>query len=169
MAQRMRMIPGLALDLTVNDPEDDKPWDFNDEEKRNKAKKLIGERRAVLLVGSPMCSAFSQIQNLNFAKMTEEQVHKIREYGRKHLEFCMELYETQVNNGLYFLHEHPEKAKSWKNEKVERIASMRGVEKVTGHMCQYGMTQEDDQGIGWIKKPTTFMTNSSEIAQILKR
>ena len=32
VAQKMRLIPGLALDLTVNDPADDKPWDFNDED-----------------------------------------------------------------------------------------------------------------------------------------
>ncbi len=29
MARRLGMIPGFSLDLTTNDPDDSKPWDFN--------------------------------------------------------------------------------------------------------------------------------------------
>ena len=29
VASRMRLIPGLALDLTTVDPEDGEPWDFD--------------------------------------------------------------------------------------------------------------------------------------------
>ena len=55
------LIPGLSLDLTENDV-DGQPWDFNIKEKRDKAKRLISEKKALLVIGSPMCSAFSQIQ-----------------------------------------------------------------------------------------------------------
>ena len=47
------------------------------------------------------------LQHINFARMNEEEVRKVVEYGTRHLEFCMELYEMQVKKGLYFLHEHP--------------------------------------------------------------
>ena len=81
----------------------------------------------------------------------------------------MELYKIQVNQGLYFLHEHPAGASSWKNEKVEEIMKIKNVKRVVAHMCQYGMTQEDENGTGWIKKPTAFMTNSEKIADRLQR
>ena len=39
---------------------------------------------------------------------------------------------------------------------------------VVGDMCQFGMTQHDDQGEGHVKEATRFMTNSWEIAKILR-
>jgi len=86
MAELMGLIPGMSLDLTNNDI-DAKPWDFNIEEKRGRAERLVREKKALLLIGSPMCSAFSQIQNLNFARMTPAEVDQVVKYGTKHLEF----------------------------------------------------------------------------------
>ena len=40
---------------------------------------------------------------------------------------------------------------------------------MTGHMCQFGMMQEDGEGEGWVKKPTTFMTNALGIAKRLEK
>ncbi len=55
MAEKINMNPGFSLDLTVNDPEDGMPWDFNNRGKREKAKKLIQEKRALLVIGSSRC------------------------------------------------------------------------------------------------------------------
>ena len=60
MARRMGMIPGIAFDLTMNDPDDWMPWDFNNAEKANTTWDMIKHQRPLLLIGSPMCSAFSQ-------------------------------------------------------------------------------------------------------------
>ena len=57
--------PGLALDLTVNDPDDGKPWDFSIPAKRIKARQLLQRTKPMLLIGSPMCTAFSTWQRLN--------------------------------------------------------------------------------------------------------
>ena len=89
-----------------------------------------------------MCSAFSQLQNINFSRMKPEGVKKVVEYGTKHLEFCIELYEMQIEMGLYFLHEHPLGAASWGNEKMKELMRIPGVIKVAGDMCQFGMYQE---------------------------
>ena len=35
------MLPGFVLDLAQLDPDDNRPWDFNDPEKAGKAKQLI--------------------------------------------------------------------------------------------------------------------------------
>ena len=77
------------------------PWDFNVKQKRDEAEAIEREKRALLLIGSPMCSAFSQLQNLNFARMTEAETNKVAEYGKVHLEFCMKFYKIQHENKLY--------------------------------------------------------------------
>ena len=92
MAERMNMIPGLALDLSTLDPEDGQPWDFKNEDKRRKAEEMVRDKRALLVIGSPMCTTFSRLQHMNFSRMTQEQVKEVQEHGRKHLEFCITLY-----------------------------------------------------------------------------
>ena len=41
---------------------------FNDPARRTEAETILDEQQSQLLVGSPMCTAFSNIQNLNKAK-----------------------------------------------------------------------------------------------------
>ena len=156
------------MDLTENDV-DGKPWDFNVKEKRDKARKLIQRKQALLVIGSPMCSAFSQLQGINYAKMNAEDVRKVIEYGTKHLGFCVELYNIQHANGMYSLHEHPYGASGWKNKEVEKLLALLGVRKVKSHMCAFGMYDYDHQGGGLVKKPTGFMTNASKLAERLER
>lgn len=78
---------GLALDLTVND-ETGKPYDFNDPKQRAKAGKLFEEQQPFLLVGSPPCTPFSQIQAINRERRDPHQIERELIAGRVHLEFC---------------------------------------------------------------------------------
>ena len=155
IGEMLGLIPGLSLDLTENDV-DGQPWDFNIKEKRDKARRLVTEKKALLVIGSPMCSAFSQIQGLNFARMTPDEVEKVIIYGKRHLEFCTELYKIQHSNGLYFLHEHPYGASSWNNDKIKELLYTPGIHRIKSHMCAFGMRDEDHQGGGFVKKPTGF-------------
>ena len=41
-------IPGLAMELTCNDPDDGMPWDFNDEGNRTKAMKHVKRDEAAV-------------------------------------------------------------------------------------------------------------------------
>ena len=126
IGEMLGLIPGLSLDLIENDV-DGQPWDFNVKEKRDKAQRLINEKKALLVIGSPMCSAFSQIQGLNFSRMTPEDVEKVIMYGKRHLKFCAELYKIQHSNGLYFLHEHPYGASSWNDDKIKDLFYTPGI------------------------------------------
>ncbi len=89
---------------------------FNDPGKSKKAERLVKEKRSYLLIGSPMCNAFSQLQTLNFKNMDEGRVGEIIDKATVHSEFCIKLYNIQADMGLYFLHEHPEGATSWNND-----------------------------------------------------
>lgn len=167
IAELMELIPGMSFDLTTNDV-DGKPWDFNIEEKRTKAEGLVREKKALLVIGSPMCSAFSQIQNLNFSKMSPNEVKRVIDYGTTHLAFCAKLYQIQMDNRLYFSHEHPHAATSWENKGIKRLLEQEGVTRIKSHICAFGMESEDKLGKGFAKKPTGFMTNVPELAKRLE-
>ena len=58
----------------------------------------------MLLIMSPMCKAFSALQNP--LKDTEKYRATLEE-GVAHLKLCMELAKEQHAAGRYFLYEHP--------------------------------------------------------------
>ena len=58
MAEKMGLQVGEAMDLTTD-------WDFDNAEDRGRAEKYVMEEKPTLLIGSPMCTAFSQLQRLN--------------------------------------------------------------------------------------------------------
>ena len=72
--------PGWCLDLTADDPDDGKPWDFNQQDKRDKAEEIVKGKRALLVISSPMCSSINQLQNLHtrLGKRGNERLYKSR-------------------------------------------------------------------------------------------
>ena len=87
---RLGIVPGVALDLTTTNNEG-KPWDFNDPARRIEAEKLLDEQHPQLLIGSPMCTALSNIQNLNKAKRDPTIVEAEIEKARVHFRWCCRL------------------------------------------------------------------------------
>ena len=147
------MMPGMALDLTTTNSKGE-PWDFNGPAKRDEADKYLHGQRPHLLIGSPMCTAFSNIQNLNKAKRDPTIVAAEIERDRVHFKWCCHLYQRQIDRGAYFLHEHPRLVASWREPEIMNIIRQEGVDKVTGDQCQLG--QQTDSGDP-LKKPTGFM------------
>ena len=107
----LKLIPGFALDLTVADS-DGRLWDFDDVVMRDRARKKLLDEKPMLLVGSPMCTAFSTWQRINNKIRDPVTVKGELKRARQHLEFCVELYREQAKAGRYFLHEHPAYASS---------------------------------------------------------
>jgi len=79
------------------------------------------------------------------------------------------MYKLQVEQGRYFLHEHPLGAWSWKLPEVINLMQLPGIERVRGDMCQHGMTIEDKQGVAPACKPTGWLSNSNIILQELNK
>eukprot|EP00973_Karenia_brevis_P071117 9880493-Karenia_brevis.AAC.1 len=104
--------PGWSLDLTTVD-ENGEPWDFNKIHMKNKAIRKIIQDEPMLVIGSPMCTNFSQLMNINWSRMSQEDVQKRWEEAVMHIEFCAFIYKLQAEHGRYFLHEHPLGATSW--------------------------------------------------------
>ena len=71
MARRMGLKSGWALDIITNDV-DGRPWGFNHIEMRNRAIRQVLRDEPLLIIGSPMCTVFSQLNNINDIKMPRE-------------------------------------------------------------------------------------------------
>ena len=143
------------MDLTTCD-EHGNPWDFNVDAMRAKAKHIVKHKSALLLVVSPMCSAFSRLQAFNAKRLGPERVKEMIEYGMKHLTFALDLCEIQRRNGLYFLLEHPAGASSWSTSPMQRMIKREGVQVYEGDMCCYDLRQVVGGEEYYVKKPTRF-------------
>ena len=98
MANQMGMRGGWSLDLTPCDT-DGMPWDFNNANMRNRAVRKLLNDKPIVFIGSPMCTEYSTIIKLNHSKMAPEEVEQRMAYARKHVEFCITLYEIQWRSG----------------------------------------------------------------------
>ena len=101
---------GSTLDLTNG-------WEFYMEEHRRKAWYEIKEEPPYLLVGSPLCTYFRLLQELNVAVHGHKPEWMAKFDGDKrkakiHVELCCTLYREQLRQGRQFLHEHPWSARS---------------------------------------------------------
>ena len=111
-AKQWGLKPGWSLDITTKDA-DGEPWDFSKRRMRKKAIDKINKDKPLLIIGSPMCTDWSTMMNLNWDKMSPEEWKRRMRAARKHLRFCVKVYQHQVAEGRYFVHEHPYGAKSW--------------------------------------------------------
>ena len=168
LAKEFDMLPGFALDITVNDY-DGKPWDFDNMMMRKRCKNKIRTERPHLLVGSPMCTVFSALMNLNKDRMGPAKWEAMWAWGMRHLLFAIECYELQISLGGYILHEHPQSATSWHVPEMVEFVAKHNLERLNAHMCCFGLQSSDDGGVGPVKKPTGFITNSKIIRDELSR
>ena len=157
--------PGLALDLTTCNSEGE-PWDFSKSRMRDEAERLLDEQKPVLLVGTPMCTAFSTWQFINNTKRDPNIVAREKAAGRMHLAWVCKMYLKQIQAGRFFLHEHPANATSWSEACVREVLSKVGVSRITADQCQLGQETEEGEPL---KKPTGFMSNCDDILNQLHR
>ena len=87
--------PGLALDLSTTNDKGER-WYFDKKEKRDEAERLLDEERPLLLIGSPMCTAFSRLLAISAAKRDPADIKRQWDKAIVHLEFCCRLYRKQV-------------------------------------------------------------------------
>jgi len=155
------LTPGTAFDLQTG-------WDLGDDRQFAQARATAAQERPHTLTGSPPCAAFSQIQGINFAKMSEERVRMIWQEGTLYLDRAITMYEDQLDRGGYILHEHPWGASSWKTPRMQALINRPGMYLIKGCMCHWDMQSVDGQGVGLVKKETGYLTNCPELAKALR-
>ena len=160
-ASKYNLAAGEAFDLTCG-------WNFNKPADRARVEAYVLEREPLSLIGSPLCTMFSSLQNLS--AWSDAKQEKLEE-GKRHLRFCMKLYRMQVASGRMFLHEHPFTATSWNMPEVKAVAQLAGVQSVIADQGMYGLkVRGQKQGeVLPAKKSSRFLTNSWQIASRLTK
>lgn len=93
-APRFGLRPGSSLDVRTCD-HDGLPWDFSEPMMRERARKNIRDEDPHVLIGSVMCTQFSQMMRVNWSRVTAEARERRMADARAHLAFVCELYHDQ--------------------------------------------------------------------------
>ena len=165
-----------VLDLRTFKP-DGTPWDFTRPKDRALALKLLHEKQPKWVIAAPPCTSFSILNaNLNYPRMTTQDVEKKIAEGLTHMEFVCKLYRHQLRHGGYFLHEHPRGALSWKIKPVQDLLKRRDVHVAHCDQCEFeakneiGTEWKDGKGANArLLKPIRFMSNSVPMLRRLHR
>ena len=91
-AAKFGLKAGEAMDLTAG-------WDFRKQQDRDRARKYQKEHKPKPLIGSPMCTMFSTLQNR--CPWTQDRIGKLVEV-KDHIAFVVELYREQLRNNRVF-------------------------------------------------------------------
>ena len=165
--------PGFSVDLSTKKPilgKENEYWDLNRAEDRKDLNYLIEKEQPFLLTGSPRCDPFSVLQNISKHRERGPDHELRRRQGEEHLDYSVELYKKQMDDGRYFLHEHPAGADSWDRDSVVGLQNLDGVYTVSGPMCCWNMAiGSSKKGRGKVYKMTRWITNSREIAKVLDK
>ena len=80
------------------------------------------------------------------------------------------MYKRQLTNGKFLLHEHPNTAISWNEKPIKDLLMHQAVTSVVAGQCQYGLSTKEKNGQPMpAMKPTRFMTNSTQMAEMLQK
>ena len=152
-------------------------FDFDLASDRKRAWEHVVNDEPKLVIGSPPCTYFSRLQELNKymykdSKAWMDKFEANLERAKRHVRFCIKIYKYQKDHGRYFLHEHPWLATSWTLPEMTKLEAETDVQRVRTDMCQFGMTSRVGgvgTALGPVLKPTGFLTNSPHIAKELAR
>ena len=123
-----------------------------------------------LVIGSPPCTYFSRLQELNkhMYRSNAAWMANIQddfEQAKRCVRFCTNIHKHQRGEGRSFLHEHPWLAASWFLPEVAEIMEFDDVQRVRTDMCQFGMTSRTGgvgSAFGQVLKPVGFLTTRIE-------
>ena len=154
---RQRGLSGsLSLDILTG-------WDFKVPSFRALSLTLLLQLQILLLVLSPPCTIFSELQRLwNFKRMARAKVEEKWAEGMLYLTHAMDCALQQHQHGRFFIFEHPARATSWNQDVVKRVMQLPGVFTVLVDQCMLGLRSKV-HGVP-MRKRTRLMTNSHFLA-----
>ena len=89
VAKAMGLKGVLSLDLTNE-------WNFNLEENRQGVWDYIVKHKSLVVIGSPMCTMFSTLQNMrNISSEGDAKYNSNYNNALEHLKFCINIYKHQ--------------------------------------------------------------------------
>ena len=96
------LVQGAAMDIKSG-------YDFDIAADRARCWDKIMEEKPMLVIGSPPCTLFSRLQELNKFmysdnKLWMEKFQERMQQAKRYVNFCLKIYEHQISQGRYFLH-----------------------------------------------------------------
>ena len=166
-AQKGTLNAGRTYDVKV-----DPSIDLTRTSVQEQTRLSIAQEDPMILIGAPPCTVFSPMQNINQKHQQGPAWEQKYQEGCDLLQFASQCYWDQIERGMFFLHEHPATASSWNMECIAEIAAHPGVYIVVSDMCRWGMKVRDEIPDDptqpyLIKKPTKWMTNRRQLADLL--
>ena len=158
-AKAMGLNCGGSFDLKTG-------YDLLDKKVRNEVRDKLRQLKPRLVVICPPCGPYSPLQDLSKHKNMKVFLRKLYQ-GRILLRFGMDIAQDQLDRGDLFVFEHPRRAKSWHDRRVQEIGAQEGVIHEDLDQCAYGL--KDRISGRYHQKTTGIMTNSPELAEKLKR
>ena len=133
---------------------------------REWCRKLVFRDKPKLLVVSPPCTLFSQLQNLSLEGLPAARCPEEWAKATLMVEFAVELCLIQKRAGRVFVFEHPRTATSWEVVRgLKELLETPDVIEAVLDMCVFGLSSVDPCGKqGLVRKTTRLLTNSEELA-----
>jgi len=155
-AEKFGIHPGFAVDATG--------WDLTAKKPQEEAYALQDTLRPKLLVGSTVCGPWS------LSRVSDGTLCAPAEARRsvQHLRACCNLYHKQLDDGQFFLHEHPEGTAPWVDSEIQDVLKQKGVLWVE-NACRYKRAVDSQVTTGpgtcsRARETTGWVTNSRYIA-----
>lgn len=118
-------------------------WDVRNAADRQAFRHFQRESNPRFLMESPDCKLYSQMMNVNWARMSSEDIMRLTSEGSLMWNFALESAERQDDQHSMFGLEHPSEASSWKTPRAQRLLRRPGVALITFDMCQLGLSVVD--------------------------
>eukprot|EP00913_Durusdinium_trenchii_P030874 g28916.t1 len=144
-------------------------WDFADAKHRMAFLRQLRREDPDVVLLSPMCKLWSQLQELNIAahpgyaeKLNEQRIWDHDDI----LMFCAIVYEHQRRRKKIATCEHPQKSRAWQTQAFE---TMQGWD---AHIdqCMFGLRLPNEENVMLpVQKPTTFRVTSETLQKRLER
>lgn len=144
-------------------------WDFADAKRRMAFLRQLRREDPDVVLLSPMCKLWSQLQELNIAAHPgyAEKLNEQRIWDHDNiLMFCAIVYEHQRRRKKIATCEHPQKSRAWQTQAFE---TMQGWD---AHIdqCMFGLRLPNEENVMLpVQKPTTFRVTSETLQKRLER
>ena len=151
-----------ALDLRTLAPSG-QPWDFTTETDRRLALWPVRTRKPTCVVGSPPCTAFSNLMNLNMKNVSQTQIDDVLRESRLHLHFIVQIYRANQEQPARFapppgcnIQDRPPAPPI-----MQKLPEHPSVHSVVWHLYEYGLTTADADGRPMAAKKSTRLATPS--------
>ena len=154
VCQEFGLLAEVSLDLQTG-------WDANLPAMREFAFKAIEKRKPRVIMLSPPCTVYSQLQRLwSHSRMDPLEFEIRREEADGFMHFTKDVATKQSDSGRGWIFEHPATASSWDLECVQEMAELPGAQVSTFDQCRYELRGPAG---GLMKKRTKLLSNLPQI------